>query len=120
MHFGTNDVWSNRSTDAILAAYTKLVGQMRAQNPAVTVLVAQLIPMEPSGCGECGARVRALNAAIPGWAASMASEQSRVVVVDQWSGFATATDTYDGVHPNASGDQKMATTWFPAVAGALS
>jgi glucose/arabinose dehydrogenase/lysophospholipase L1-like esterase len=120
MHFGTNDVWSNRSTDTILAAYTTLVGQMRAQNPDVTVLVAQIIPMDPSGCTECGARVQALNQAIPGWAASMASERSRVVVVDQWTNFSTASDTYDGVHPNAAGDQKMASTWFPAVAGALS
>ncbi len=120
MHFGTNDVWSNRPTEAILAAYTTLVGQMRAQNPAVTVLVAQLIPMNPNGCAECGARVQALNAAIPAWAASVATEQSRVVVVDQWTGFTTATDTYDGVHPNVAGDQKIATTWFPALAGALS
>jgi glucose/arabinose dehydrogenase/lysophospholipase L1-like esterase len=120
VHFGTNDVWSNRPTETILAAYTKLVSQMRAQNPTVTVLVAQLIPMNPSGCAECGARVQALNAAIPGWAASVTSEQSRVVVVDQWTGFDTTSDTYDGVHPNAAGDQKLAATWFPAVAGALS
>src|SRR5262245_15147833 len=32
MHFGTNDVWSNRPTSTILAAFTKLVGQMRAAN----------------------------------------------------------------------------------------
>jgi lysophospholipase L1-like esterase len=120
MHFGTNDVWSNRPTATILAAYGKLVGQMRAQNPDMTVLVAQIIPMNPSGCGECGARVQALNAAIPGWAASVSTARSPVVVVDQWTGFATSTDTYDGVHPNANGDRKMAAGWYPALVGALS
>jgi len=120
MHFGTNDVWSNRPTATILAAYGRLVDQMRAQNPDTTVLVAQIIPMNPSGCGECGARVTDLNAAIPGWAASTSTARSPVVVVDQWSGFSTATDTYDGVHPNAAGDQKMADNWYPALADALT
>ena len=119
MLFGTNDVWSNRSTATILAAYGTLVDQMRAQNPGVTVLVAQIIPMNPSGCGECAARVVDLNAAIPGWASSVSTAASPVVPVDQWTGFATATDTYDGVHPNASGDQKMATGWYPALTDAL-
>ena len=119
MHFGTNDVWSNRQTSAIIEAYGTLVGQMREQNPDVTVLVAQILPMDPSGCAECGARVSALNAAIPDWAASLSTARSPVVVVDQWTGFSTAADTYDGVHPNASGDQKIASAWYPALASVL-
>lgn len=119
MHLGTNDIWRNRSTEDILAAYTTLVGQMRTQEPDVTVLVAQILPMGQTGCAECGARVEALNAAIPDWAASITTSRSPVVVVDQWTGFSTTTDTYDGVHPNASGDQKIATTWYRALAAAL-
>lgn len=120
MHFGTNDVWSNRPTATILAAYGKLVDQMRTRNPDMTVLVAQIIPMNPSGCTECGARVQSLNAAIPGWAASVSTSRSPVVVVDQWTGFSTSTDTYDGVHPDASGDQKIAAHWYPALVDALT
>lgn len=119
MHFGTNDVWSNRSTSQILAAYGTLVDQMRASNPAMRVLVAQIIPMNPSTCGECAQRVVALNGAIPGWAAGKSTAQSPVVVVDQWTGFSTATDTYDGVHPNAAGDQKISDRWYPALTAAL-
>jgi lysophospholipase L1-like esterase len=120
MHFGTNDVWSNIPPATILAAYSKLVDQMRASNPAMRVLVAKIIPMAPSSCGECGARVVALNDAIPGWAAGKTTASSPVVVVDQWTGFSTAADTYDGVHPNASGDQKMSDRWYPALTGVLS
>jgi len=119
MHFGTNDVWSNRPTSTILAAYSKLVDQMRASNPAMRILVAQIIPMAPSTCSECGQRVVALNDAIPGWAASKSTAQSPIVVVDQWTGFSTSTDTYDGVHPNASGDQKMSDRWYPALTAVL-
>jgi lysophospholipase L1-like esterase len=65
MHLGTNDVWNNRSPQEILAAFTTLVNQMRASNPAMRVLVAQIIPMNPSNCPDCGNRVVAFNNAIP-------------------------------------------------------
>ncbi|RLK24933.1 GDSL-like lipase/acylhydrolase family protein [Micromonospora sp. M71_S20] len=119
MHFGTNDVWSNIPPATILAAYGRLVDQMRASNPAMRVLVAKIIPMAPPTCPECSQRVTALNDAIDGWAAATTTPASPVVVVDQWTGFSTATDTYDGVHPNAAGDQKMADRWYPALAAAL-
>ncbi|WP_169986445.1 cellulose binding domain-containing protein [Microbispora sp. H10836] len=119
MHFGTNDVWSNRPTATILAAYGKLVDQMRASNPNTKILVAQIIPMNPSTCPECAQRAVALNSAIPGWAASKTTAASPIVVVDQWTGFSTSADTYDGVHPNASGDQKMADKWYPALSALL-
>jgi lysophospholipase L1-like esterase len=119
MHFGTNDVWSSVSPDRILAAYTKLVTQMRASNPDMRILVAQLIPMNPSSCAACAQRVVDFNARIPDWARATGTERSPITVVDQWTGFSTATDTYDGVHPNASGDDKIAARWFPALAAVL-
>ncbi|MBZ3900067.1 GDSL-type esterase/lipase family protein [Streptomyces griseiscabiei] len=119
MHFGTNDVWSSISPDTILAAYTKLVQQMRASNPDMKILVAQLIPMNPSGCADCGRRVVALNTRIPGWARATSTSRSPVTVVDQWTGFNTSSDTYDGVHPSASGNEKIAARWYPALTAAL-
>ncbi|MFJ3442353.1 GDSL-type esterase/lipase family protein [Streptomyces sp. NPDC086081] len=119
MHFGTNDVWSGIAPDRILAAYTELVGQMRAADPDMRILVAQLIPMNPGSCAACAQRVVDLNARIPAWARATSTDRSPVVVVDQWTGFSTAGDTYDGVHPNASGDAKIAARWFPALAAVL-
>ena len=119
MHFGTNDVWSNIAPATILAAYGRLVDQMRASNPAMRVLVAKIIPMAPSSCPDCGQRVVALNSAIDGWAVGKTTAQSPILVVDQWTGFSTATDTYDGVHPNAAGDRKISDRWYPALTAAL-
>jgi cellulase/cellobiase CelA1 len=93
---------------------------MRASNPGMKVLVARIIPMNASNCAACGQRVVDLNAAIPGWAASKSTTRSPVTVVDQWTGFSTAADTYDGVHPNASGDQKIADRWFQPLSAAIS
>jgi lysophospholipase L1-like esterase len=120
MHFGTNDVWNAIPPATILAAYTRLVNQMRANNPNMIVLVQQIIPMNPSNCTECAARVVALNQQIPAWAAGLSTAASPIVVVDQWTGFNAATDTGDGVHPNDSGIHKMADRLFPAVSSVLT
>ncbi|SHK58927.1 GDSL-type esterase/lipase family protein [Actinacidiphila paucisporea] len=120
MHLGTNDVWSNISPTQILAAFTKMVGQMRAANPNIKVLVAQIIPMNPPNCAECAQRVIAFDQQIPAWAQSLSTAQSPVTVVDQWTGFNDATDTGDGVHPNDAGIVKMAARWYPPLAALLT
>jgi mannan endo-1,4-beta-mannosidase len=120
MHLGTNDVWNNIPTSAILDAYTTLLGQMRAGNPETKLVVARIIPMNPSNCAACGQRVVDLDNAIPGWAQSHSTATSPITVVDQWTGFDTAADTGDGVHPNSTtGIQKMAARWYPALVAAL-
>ncbi|MEU1605251.1 cellulose binding domain-containing protein [Micromonospora matsumotoense] len=114
MHLGTNDLWGGwQSMDTILAAFTKLVGQMRANNPDMKIVVSQIIPHH--GCATCPADTRTLNSRIPGWAAGLTTARSPVVVVDQWTGFDAATDTGDGVHPNDSGFRKMANRFHPAL-----
>lgn len=69
-------MWSHLATDVILQAFTTLVGQIRAQNSKTVILVAQLLPMNPSGCTDCNDGVIALNKAIPGWAAGSKSFSS--------------------------------------------
>ncbi|GAB2899394.1 SGNH/GDSL hydrolase family protein [Streptomyces mayteni] len=107
------------SPATILAAFGRLVGQLRANNPEVTVLVARILPMNAANHAECGQRVVDLDAAIPGWAAGMSTAQSPVVAVDQWTGFNPATDTCDGVHPNDAGNVKLAARWYPALVRSL-
>ncbi|KAH8595981.1 SGNH hydrolase-type esterase domain-containing protein [Bisporella sp. PMI_857] len=119
MMLGTNDVWSHLATSTILQAYTTLVGQMRAQNSKMVIIVAQILPMNPSGCSDCNAGVIALNAAIPAWAAGITTTQSPVTVVNLYNGFNTATDTGDGVHPNDAGNQKIATSWFAPLSAVI-
>jgi lysophospholipase L1-like esterase len=120
MHLGTNDVWSNIAPATILAAFSTLVDQMRASNPAMKILVAKILPMNPSNCTECAARVVAFDNAIPAWAAGKSTAASPIVVVDQWTGFNTSTDTVDGVHPNDAGNQKISDRWYPALTAFLS
>lgn len=119
MHLGTNDVWNNRSPSEITTAFSKLVDQVRASKSSMKILVAKIIPMNPPSCGECGARVVALNDVIDSWAAGKNSSSSPITVVDAWTGFDTATMTGDGVHPNDVGNKKLAETWFEPLASAI-
>jgi len=121
MHLGTNDMWGGYLPLADkLAAYTKLVGQMRANNPDMKIIVAQIIPMSAAACATCPADVVALNNAIPGWAAGLTTARSPITVADLWTGYDAVADNTDGVHPNNAGFQKMADRWYPALTKVLT
>ena len=115
MHFGTNDVWNSKTTDAILEAFSQAIAAMRSVTPEVVVFVAQILPMMPDNCPLCPARVQDLNARIPEWSANESRPDSPVYVVDQYSNFDSATLTVDGVHPNITGAQLMADRWSSAL-----
>jgi lysophospholipase L1-like esterase len=119
MEYGTNDVWSNIAPDKITSAFSFVVDEFRAQNPSVIFFVAQITPMNPSGCADCETRVEALNAQIPTWATGKTTTASPIYVVDVWSSLKPAasytpnsTNTSDGVHPNVAGSQLMADAWY--------
>ncbi len=117
MFLGTNDTWSSKGTSVILTAFSKLVDQMRANNPNMKILVAQITPLNPSGCTACNPNVIDLNSQIPAWASGKSTSASPIVVVDQYTGFNTTTDTGDGCHPNDAGNQKICDKWYnPLVA----
>jgi acyl-CoA thioesterase-1 len=110
MHLGTNDAFQNQSTDSTIDELTDLIGMLRADNERVVILLAKLIPSTNSQ-----SNLDALNGRFDALAASLTSATSPVVVVDQASGFNASADTFDGIHPNEGGEQKMATRWLAAL-----
>ncbi|OTA88620.1 carbohydrate esterase family 3 protein [Hypoxylon sp. CO27-5] len=117
MHLGTNDiVQQNKPTNDIIAAFTTLVGVMRDSNPNMKIVVAQIIPM---GFGNYNTQIQNLNKAIIPWAQGLNKTESPIWVVDQYTGFSGTADLRDGVHPNASGDDKMVNVWYPALVNAF-
>ncbi|KAI1653667.1 carbohydrate esterase family 3 protein [Daldinia decipiens] len=117
MHLGTNDiVQQNKPVNEIIAAFTTLIGVMRASNPKTKIVVAQIIPM---GFGNYNTQIQNLNKAIIPWAQGLNTTESPIWVVDQYTGFSGTSDLRDGVHPNASGDDKMVNIWYPALVNAF-
>ncbi len=121
MHFGTNDIWGTQPTQKILDSFAQVIAALRAVNPNVVVLVAQILPMNPDNCSACGSRVEELNAAIPDWASRVSSADSPVRAVDIWSAVPkgsyvpNSAYTKDGVHPDVQAAQRMADTWYEAL-----
>jgi lysophospholipase L1-like esterase len=111
VHLGSNDVFQGQDNASTLQELSGVVERLRAANPSVTVLLAQLIPTSRPGRDQ---QIVELNAAIPGLAARLTTPASAVVVVDQYSGFDPARETRDGTHPNPAGEAKMAQRWFAA------
>ncbi|MCP3962581.1 MAG: cellulose-binding protein [bacterium] len=108
LHLGTNDLWQGQDIPGTLAELEAIVEAIRVHVPGVAVLLAQLIP---STVGALSG-IPDLNAEIPALAATLSTPESPVLVVDQFTGFDPAVDTYDGVHPDESGELAMAGNWL--------
>jgi PGF-pre-PGF domain-containing protein len=121
LHIGTNDLKDPGDdqvvVDQTLTEIGQIIDELRADNPQVVVLLAQILP---STRPERALRIPILNAAIPAFAANKTQPNSPVIVVDQNTGFSTSTDLYDGTHPNQTGEQEMADRWFAALENVLT
>jgi hypothetical protein len=113
MHFATNDCWDGIAPATILSAYVAVMSEFRKQNSSVIFFVSKIIPLIPAPTN-----VINLDAATTAtWASTNSTATSPVYIIDHWTGFnATAgVDTGDGVHPNPTGSQKMATASYNAL-----
>jgi hypothetical protein len=129
VHAGTNDAMLARPVAESVTNLTGIITTLQAHNPRVKVLLAKIIPIfNPFDSLQQGnANVNAINAQIPGIAAATdrppGKPEARVIVVDQNTGFLanhtlpapSGGDTYDGVHPSAVGEEKMARRWLEAL-----
>lgn len=117
VHLGTNDIVHPNSVESTLDELDQVIDVLRADNPNVTILLAQLIP---NSYPDVNQRIQVLNTRMVELAANKTQPTSPVQVVDHHSGFDHITDTYDGVHPNESGITKMAQVWAEALIPFLS
>ncbi|NOX46072.1 MAG: hypothetical protein GXO89_03735 [Chlorobi bacterium] len=119
IHLGTNDMVQGQSVSGTINELKDIINILRADNPNVIILLAKLIPANESLYPTWASRIPLLNAEIPSIATDMQDENSPIVIVDQFSGFDPTTDTFDGVHTNSLGEEKMAQKWFDAIQSAV-
>ena len=116
MHVGTNDAVANISSANVIAAYDKLLGQMRDSNPRTTLIVSKLIPIDPKLFGQAVSdKIVEYNGAMDGWVKKVNTAASPVVLVDMFTGFDVATMTREGEHPNEKGNVFFAEKFFPVL-----
>lgn len=107
---GLNDMREERTVGQTLANYARIIELLRLSNPRVAIFLGTIIPSDRDND-----KVLALNAAMPSFAQAQATENSPIFVVDQYTGFSLETDTRDGIHPDDSGERKIAGNWFNAL-----
>lgn len=109
IHLGTNDIGSGQDIAQTGAEIERIIERLRVHNPRVHVLLATIIPVAHTATTK---RIGDFNERLSALVMDLDSTRSRVVLVDQFAGFDANQDTYDGIHPNERGNQKMAAKWF--------
>ncbi|WP_435769247.1 GDSL-type esterase/lipase family protein [Nocardioides sp. SYSU DS0651] len=106
---GVNDLLYGVPTEQVSQRLRDVVAEARSVRPDVDVVLAEATQRWFAGVPE-------LDAAMAAAAEELSTEQSRVVLAPASAGYELAADTWDGSHPNARGEVRIAA----AVADALA
>lgn len=118
IHLGTVNFINSSPAPDVNAAITQMgqvIDTLRAANPHVRIVLAQIIPSLYSSTTIN--MIPQYNNLLPGLAASKAQANSPIMLVDMYHGFDTANYyASDGLktHPNPAGEAWMAAKWKAA------
>jgi|GEM_PF-2006854 len=123
---GTNDCgwkFQNGSTEGI----SDLIDKCAEWYPNAQIIVSSIPPLADKAyrdrgrsLGEAAANVIAFNSQLPDLCATKAAQGKNVTFVDAASSLDLTDLEPDGIHPNQSGNDKLATTFYDAVKSALA
>jgi acyl-CoA thioesterase I len=124
LHVGTNDVFKCTPIDDIIEAIRDVTTVILELSPQTAVVLAKVVPIgdarqlgfDDRYCGggrTLGQIAEELNGAIGSLAGTTR-------VVDVHSAIDPHLDLYDGIHPNASGERKIAEVWYKAIQDLVS
>jgi lysophospholipase L1-like esterase len=113
IHSGHNSFAKDKPVKAIIRDTHAMIDTMRAINPDVTILLAQVIL---AGKLPKYSYIPELNKELAALSERLKKQGYNIVLVNQAEGWDWKTDTVaDKVHPNASGAKKMADKWMAAL-----
>ncbi|MDA0567242.1 GDSL-type esterase/lipase family protein [Streptomonospora sp. S1-112] len=117
---GVNDFVSGGTAQTALADIRDAVSTARVARGDLQIVIGELTPVWGGTAAErMNAEIAEFNAALPGLAAEITGENSPVTVARTARGYAPADDTWDGTHPNARGELKIAAAFADALATTL-
>ncbi|MDT0301642.1 GDSL-type esterase/lipase family protein [Streptomonospora wellingtoniae] len=114
---GVNDFVHGGSAEDALGAVRDAVTAARVAKGGVRVVLGEVTPVWGSGSDESmNNRIAEFNASLPSLARDISGDRSPVVVARTAADFAPAQDTWDGTHPDARGELKIAAAFADALA----
>ncbi len=111
IHIGHNDLCQGQDMNGTVNEISTMIDVLRAVNPNAGIVLAQNI----SSAWNCHQLMPEFVARLPALVDAKTTEASKIVLIDQYTGFDPASMTWDGQHPNAMGESQMAERWFRAL-----
>ena len=105
IHVGTNDLLQGQSVESTVQDIQLIIQTLRYHNPNIKIVLSHVIPTTDSWVNGL---INKLNVQINGISWSQNTGNSPIYVVSQHKNFRPALDTYDGIHPNSQGAEKIA------------
>jgi lysophospholipase L1-like esterase len=123
LELGTNEVFQCVAVKDAMNSISLLIDILRKKNPGVKIFIAQIPPLgkkwsDKTLCGNkvtYGEALINFNRQVKILAAEKNTTVSKIIIVDQYTGINPATDMYDDIHPNETGEKIMAQRWYSAV-----
>ena len=112
LHLGHNDAGLGEPAEETAEELKNIIVLLQKDNPNVSILLAKVIPTDKP---EWNKRLSGLNAVIKGVADDTKTAHSKILVIDFSEDFNAETDTFDGIHTNKKGAEKMAQKWLKGI-----
>ena len=112
IHLGTNDILLGEDDGTTLTELETIIKKLQTDQLAVSILVAKIIQIDNPD------KSIGLNSMLDDtWAKTNSTLTSSVIIVDQHAELDIATDYRDTprIHPNSTGEKKMAAKWFSSL-----
>ena len=104
IHIGHNDLCQDQEIDSTVNEVSEIVDVLKTMNSDVAIILAQNI----ASAWPCHKRMPEFIAKLPALVTAKRTEGLRISLVDQHTGFDPSSMTWDGQHPNATGESQMA------------
>ena len=127
LHAGTNDIlqgyWAGDNTaytaSTTLADIENIIAALKLKSANSIILVAKVIPNHEYNLANGDLSIPLNSLLSNDWAQSLSTNSFKVIIVDHHSDMQSGTQTNDYatdfIHPNQSGETKMANKWFDAL-----
>ena len=111
IHLGTNDCLKNQPVDETLGELQQIVQVLRSDNSSISIAFSTLGPTSWQNFG-CLAQI---NQGLLQLQTDLNTTESQVIVVSPSQELQIDSELYDGLHPNALGEKKLANMWLRAI-----
>jgi hypothetical protein len=115
---GTNDLTFFTDAPQSEQNLRVLIGNARAANDQLSFVLGRVLPKRGADAAFVAAASN-LNTRLSTVATELGSARSPIAIARTDEGYDTTLDSFDGVHPNASGEQRIAAAFSDALSAAL-